>query len=53
MPLPELTDQSQSHIQPQIIPRPLLQHQLVDPTCIGPLLLIMTHMRDLHQNLLI
>ena len=36
MPLPEPTDQSQSHIQPQSMPKPLLQHQLVDPTCIGP-----------------
>ena len=36
MPLPEPTDQSQSCIQPQIIPRPLLQHQLTNPTCIGP-----------------
>ena len=36
MPLPELTDQSQSCAQPQIIPRPLLQHQPVDPTRIGP-----------------
>ena len=36
MPLPELTDQSQSCIQPQIMPRPLSQKQLVDPTCIGP-----------------
>ena len=36
MPLPELTNQSQSCIQPQIIPRPLLQHQPVDPTCIDP-----------------
>ena len=36
MPLPEPTDQSQSHIQPQTMPRPLLQHQPVDPTCIGP-----------------
>ena len=36
MPLPELTDQSQSCIKPQIIPRPLLQHQQTDPTCIGP-----------------
>ena len=34
MPLPEPTDQSQSHIQPQIMPRPLSQHQPVDPTCI-------------------
>ena len=36
MPLPEPTNQSQSCIQTQIMPRPLLQHQLVDPTCIGP-----------------
>ena len=36
MPLPELTDQSQSHVQPQIMPRPLSQHQLADPTLIGP-----------------
>ena len=36
MPLPEPTDQSQNHIQPQIMPRPLSQHQPVDPTCIGP-----------------
>ena len=36
MPLPEPTDQSQSCVQPQIMPRPLLQHQPVDPTCIGP-----------------
>ena len=34
MPLPEPTDQSQSHVQPQIMPRPLSQHQPVDPTCI-------------------
>ena len=34
MPLPETTNQSQSHVQPQIMPRPLSQHQLVDPTCI-------------------
>ena len=34
MPLPEPTDQSQSCIQPQIMPRPLSQHQPVDPTCI-------------------
>ena len=32
MPLPKLTDQSQSHVQPQIMSRPLLQHQPVDPT---------------------
>ena len=36
MPLPEPTNQSQSHVQPQIMPRPLSQHQPVDPTCIGP-----------------
>ena len=36
MPLPKPTDQSQSCIQPQIMPTPLLQHQPVDPTCIGP-----------------
>ena len=36
MPLPEPTNQSQSCIQPQVMPGPLLQHQLVDPTCIGP-----------------
>ena len=32
MPLPEPTNQSQSHVQPQIMPRPLSQYQLVDPT---------------------
>ena len=36
MPLPEPTDQSQCHVQPQVMPRPLLQHQLVDHTCTGP-----------------
>ena len=36
MPLPEPTNQSQNCIQPQIMPIPLLQHQPVDPTCIGP-----------------
>ena len=36
MPLPEPTDQSHICVQPQIMPRPLTQHQLVDPTCIGP-----------------
>ena len=36
MPLPEPTNQSQNLIQPPIMPRPLLQHQLVDLTCIGP-----------------
>ena len=34
MPLPEPTNQSQSHVQPQIMPRLLSQHQPVDPTCI-------------------
>ena len=34
MPLHEPTDQSQSCIQPQIMPRPFSQHQPVDPTCI-------------------
>ena len=42
MPLLEPTNQSQSHVQPQIIPRPLSQHQPVDPTCIiqqiGPMI---------------
>ena len=36
MPLPEPTDQSQSCIQPQTMPRPFSQHQPVDPTLIGP-----------------
>ena len=36
MPLPAPTDQSQSHVQPQIVPRLLSQHQPVDSTCIGP-----------------
>ena len=36
MSLPEPTDQSQSCIQPQTMPRPFSQHQRVDPTCIGP-----------------
>ena len=36
MPLPELTNQSQNCVQPQIIPRPLSQHQPVDPTSTGP-----------------
>ena len=36
VPLPKPTDQSQSHAQPQIMPRPLSQQQLVDPTDIGP-----------------
>ena len=32
MPLTESANQSQSHVQPQIMPRPLSQHQLIDPT---------------------
>ena len=32
MPLPEPTNQSQSHVQSQILPRPLSQHHLIDPT---------------------
>ena len=36
MPLPEPTNHSQSCIQPQTMPRPLLQLQLVEPTHIGP-----------------
>ena len=32
MPLPETIDQSQNHVQPQLIPRPVSQHQLIDPT---------------------
>ena len=32
MPSPEPTYQSQSHVQPQIMPRPLSQHQPVYPT---------------------
>ena len=36
MSLPEPTDQSQSHVKPQIMPKPLLQHQPVDPICINP-----------------
>ena len=31
MPLPEPTNQSQSQVQPQILPRPLSQHHLLDP----------------------
>ena len=34
MPFPEPTNQSQSHVQPHIMPKPLSQHQPVDPTCI-------------------
>ena len=36
IPLPEPTAQLQSCVQPQIMPRPLSQHQPADPTCIGP-----------------
>ena len=32
VPLPEPTNQSQSHVQSQILPRPLSQHHLIDPT---------------------
>ena len=32
VPLPEPTNQSQSHVQSQILPRPLSQHHLMDPT---------------------
>ena len=31
MPLPEPIDQSQNHVQPQFIPRPISQHQPIDP----------------------
>ena len=31
MPLPEPTNQSQSQVQPQILPRSLSQHHLIDP----------------------
>ena len=34
MPLLEPTNQSQSHVQSQFMPRPISQHQLIDPTCI-------------------
>ena len=34
MPLPEPINQSQSHVQSQILPRPLSQHQLIDPTLV-------------------
>ena len=30
VPLPEPTNQSQSHVQSQILPRPLSQHHLID-----------------------
>ena len=32
MPLPEPTNQSQSHVQSQILPRQLSQHHPIDPT---------------------
>ena len=32
MPFPEPSSQSQSHVQPQILPRSLSQHHLIDPT---------------------
>ena len=32
MPLPEHTNQLQSHVQSQILPRPLSQHHAIDPT---------------------
>ena len=32
MPLPECTNQLQSHVQSQILPRPLSEHQPIDPT---------------------
>ena len=32
VPLPEPTNQLQSHVQSQILPRPLSQHHLIDPT---------------------
>ena len=32
VPLPEPTNQSQSHVQSQTLPRPLSQHHLIDPT---------------------
>ena len=31
VPLPEPTNQSQSHVQSKILPRPLSQHHLIDP----------------------
>ena len=63
VPLPEPTNQSQSHMQSQILPRPLSQHHLIDPIHISqqigpkiqhrPIHLITIPMQDLHQNLLI
>ena len=32
MPLPEPTNQSQSHVHSKILPRPLHPHHLIDPT---------------------
>ena len=41
-PLPEPINQSQSHEQSQFMPKPISQHQLIDPTCIlhqiGPMI---------------
>ena len=64
VPLPEPTNQSQSHVQSQILPTPLSQHHPIDTTHIpkqigapryniGQLHLIPIAMQDLHQNLLI
>ena len=60
VPLPEPTNQSQSHVQSQILPRPLSQHHPIDPTHIpqqiGPIIqhhIIPIPTQDLHQNLLI
>ena len=63
MPLPEPINQSQSQVQSQILPRPLSQHQPIDPNLIPqqigpkiqhrPICPIMILMQDLHQNLLI
>ena len=63
MPLPEPINQLQSQVQSQILPRPLSQHQPIDPTHIpqqiGPKIQhrptpsITIPMQDLHQNLLI
>ena len=58
LPLSEPIIQSQVNVHPQQhMSIPLPQHQLVDPTHIiqpiGHLHLIMIHMQDLHQDLLI
>ena len=62
MPLPESITQSQVDALPQHVSIPLPQHQLIDPTHIVQpidpkiqhrhLHLIMIHMQDLHQDLL-